>query len=321
MKLRIAIAVLLTLIFALLTIPTFFIRSIVKTYLNPAFYEGPVIEESHEYLIEFLNEQVAEDENVAIYFNEADIDELTRKTITSDDLRVVVQDFIAQMNNISDGRKSNVIAVSLMPLKENIPDMASSIASNIIEQTPDCEEEIDDLEAFISNGLPNCIPVEIEKSAIENPLALEIEKNLYDMIPGEFSLDLNSAEAGDAAAFTQLLFILKYAQMILPLFMLILLLLMSLIIYKPYTRIMKFIGGSFLLGGVFALAAGQLFSQIPDIYKDSINGLNSFYSFLIDFIVGKINIYSVYFIGVGALVILVAFYLSQYYEKHPYMND
>lgn len=321
MKLRIAIAVLLTLIFALVTIPTFFIRSIVKTYLNPNFYEGPVIEESHEYLIKFLNKEIAEDDQVSAYFSEEDIDQLTNKYITSNALRTVIQDFIAQMNNISDGRKANIIAVSLMPLKENVPNMASDIATHIVAQTPDCEEEIEDPEEFISSGLPECIPLELEKSSIENPLALEIEKDLYDMIPGEFSLDLNSIEDDETSSFTQLLFIFKYAQMILPLFMLIILLLVTLIVYKPYTRIMKFIGSSFALGGIFSLIAAQLFSQIPDIYKETINGLNSFYSFLIDFIVERINIYSVYFIGIGALVILIAFYLSHYYEKHPHLND
>ena len=142
-----------------------------------------------------------------------------------------------------------------------------------------------------------------------------LEKNMSDMIPGEFSLDLNAAGEGDTASFTQLLFIFKYAQMMLPLFMLILLLLMTLIIYKPYTRTVKFIGTSFALGGVLSLVAGQLFAQIPDAFKESINGMNSFYSYLIDFVVACINTYSLYFIGIGALVILIGFYLSHYYDS------
>jgi len=321
MKLRFAIAVLLALIFALVTIPTFFIRSIVKTYLDPGFYSGPVIEESHEYLIEHLNKQNSEDQALTTYFNEAELDEFTRKYVTRDALQSVVQDFITQMNNITDGRKSNVIAVSLMPLKERIPEMSSEMSKQIIDSTPDCEERIEDLEAFIDDELPDCIPLEIDRTSLENPLALEIEKSLNEKIPGEYSLNLNTVDNEDAAAFTQLLFIFKYAQMILPLFMLILLLLMALIIYKPYTKVMKFIGSSFLVGGIFALIAGQLFSQIPEIFKESINGLNSFYSFLIGFIVEKINVYSIYFIGIGALVVLIALYLSHYYEKHPHINN
>lgn len=321
MKLRIAIAVLLALIFSLITIPTFFIRSVVKTYLNPAFYEGEVIEESHEYLIEFLNDQIADDENISSYLNEEDINKLTTDYVTSESLRTVVQDFIAQLNNISDGRNSNRIAVSLMPLKEKIPNMATDIAVYILDHTPDCEYEIEDIDVFLNDPLPNCIPTEIERSVIENPLSLEIEKNLYDIIPGEFSLDLNSSGNSENTSFTQLLFIFKYAQMILPLFMLILLLLIALIIYKPYTRIMKFIGGSFIFGGVFSLIAGQLLAQVPSLYREYINGLSEFYSFIVNFIVERINIYSVYFIGIGGLVVLIAFYLSHYYEKHPHIND
>lgn len=315
MKIRIAIAVLLALIFGLVTIPTFFIRSIVKTYFNPAFYEGSVIEESHEYLVDFLDEQISQDEAVGEYFDKSEVDILVREYITSADLRTVIQEFISQMNNISDGRKSNIITVSLEPLKDGMPGMANDVATHIVDKTPVCEDEIEDLAEFLKDGLPNCVPQEIEKSSLINPLALEIEKNMSDMIPGEFSLDLNQAGEGDTASFTQLLFIFKYAQMILPLFMLILLLLMTLVIYKPYTRTMKFIGSSFALGGILSLIAAQLFSQIPDIFKESINGLNSFYSYLIDFVVARINTYSLYFIGIGALVILIGFYLSRYHDS------
>lgn len=315
MKFRIAIAVLLALIFGLVAIPTFFIRGIVSTYFNPAFYEGSVVEESHEYLVDFLDDQISEDENVKDYFNRAQVDALVREYITSADLRTVVQDFISQMNNIFDGRKSNLIVVSLEPLRDGIPGMGNDIATHIVDGTPVCDEEIEDLTEFLKNGLPECVPQEIEKSSLINPLALEIEKNMLDMIPGEFSLDLNTAGEGDTASFTQLLFIFKYAQMILPLFMLILLLLMTLVVYKPYTRTMKFIGSSFALGGILSLIAGQLFSRIPDIFKESINGLNSFYSYLIDFIVARINTYSLYFIGIGILVILIGFYLSHYHDS------
>ncbi len=315
MKFRIAIAVLLVLIFGLVTIPTFFIRSIVKTYLNPAFYEGPVVEESYEYLVDFLDEEISQDEAVSEYFDSSEVDVLVREYITSVDLRTVIQEFISQMNNISDGRKSNIITVSLDPLKDGMPGMANDVATHIVDKIPACEDEIEDLAEFLKDGLPDCIPQEIEKSSLINPLALEIEKNMSDMIPGEFSLDLNTAGEGDTASFTQLLFIFKYAQMMLPLFMLILLLLMTLIIYKPYIRTVKFIGTSFALGGVLSLVAGQLFAQIPDVFKESINGLNSFYSYLIDFVVACINTYSLYFIGIGALVILIGFYLSHYYDS------
>jgi len=337
MKLRLTIAVLLVLIFALITIPTFFIRSFVKTYFNPTFYEGPVVEESYEYFLSFFQKQVKNDEFVSEHFSDEDIEKLTREFFAVDALHEIVKDFVTQMNNLSEDRQTGKINVSLMPLKQRIPDMAADVANVIIEKIPYCEteeEEEEVIEAALEfNGdLPSCIPEEIGKTSLENPLAREIEKGLNDDIPGEFKLDFENGEVSEGASeFKQLLFIFSYAQMILPLFMLIIILLMSLVIYKPYTRIMKFIGASFVLGGVFGLVAGQLFKRIPaavitpqtfpELLAADLNEIISFYSFLIQFIIEKINTYSVYFIGIGALVVLVAAYLSHYYEKHPHVNN
>ncbi|MFC1647815.1 hypothetical protein ACFL10_02360 [Patescibacteria group bacterium] len=334
MKLRLTIAVLLVLIFGLVTIPTFFIRSVVKTYLNPGFYEGPVVEESYEYLLSFLQKQVENDEFVAEYFDASDVEQFTREYFAIDSLKEITQDFVSQMNNLTEGRSSNEIDISLLPLKQRIPDMAADLSVLIIEKIPYCEDQIDEetIEEFaFDNELPPCIPRGLDKDSLENPLAREIEKNLNDTIPGEFKLNLENGNSKEGAEFKQLLFIFKYAQMILPLFMLIMLLLQALIIYKPYTRVMKFIGASFVLGGVLALVSGQLLAQVPgsainaqnfpDLLATDISEMVSFYSFLIQFIVDRISVYSVYFIGIGVLVILVGAYLSHFYEKHPHVND
>jgi hypothetical protein len=327
MKIRIAVAVLLVLIFALITVPTFFVRSFVKTYFNPSFYDGPVLEESHEYFISFFKKQVKKDEFVAKNFSEEDIETLARRYFGFDAFQEIIKDFVSQMNNLSENRQKGELNVSLMPLKQNIPQMASDISVMIIDKIPICESDSEVIEtAFEFNGdIPSCIPDEIGKSQVEKPLAREIEKNLNDSIPGEFKLDFEKdITTEETSDFKQLMFIFGYTQMIMPLFMLIVILLMALIIYKPYTRIMKFIGASFVLGGAFALIAGQLFLRVPEsvittanfpeIAAADLNEMSTFYSFLIQFIVDRINIYSIYFFGIGSLIILIGMYLSHFYK-------
>ena len=96
-------------------------------------------------------------------------------------------------------------------------------------------------------------------------------------------------------------------------------------ISKNVLRVIAFI--SFLLGGILSLAASQLFKQVPastitqqnfpEFLASEISELASFYTFLIQFVVEKITAYSVYFIGIGALLILIGFYLTHFYEKQP----
>lgn len=309
MKIRIAIAVLLVLIFGLITVPAFFVRSFVKTYLNPVFYEGPVVEESYEYFLSFFLQEVKNDEFVSNNFSDEEIETLTRTYFGIEPFREIISDFVTQMNNLSEDRQKGEIDVSLMPLKQNIPDMAADISALIVDEIPLCEsEEEASAEVYEFDGsLPSCIPAEIGKAQVEKPLAREIEKNLSDSIPGNYSQNTSD--------FKQLLNIFNYTQMILPLFMLIIIFLTALIIYKPYTRVIKFIGASFVLGGVFALIASQLLLRVPELVAAGFNEMISFYSYLIQFIVDRMNIYSVYFIGIGALIVLIGMYLSHFYKS------
>jgi len=105
MKLRKAIAALLVFIFALVALPTLFLRSIASTYLNPDFYEGKVIDQTYEYTVDFISDEVSKEKDVKNYFAKEDIDEMIRKYLPASFMQDLVKDFTAQLNGINEGMR------------------------------------------------------------------------------------------------------------------------------------------------------------------------------------------------------------------------
>lgn len=325
MILRKTIAFVLIILFALLVIPTIFIRSLAKTYVNPDFYEAEVITESYDYMVSFLSNQIEKDTKISKYFEAQDIEEIIKTHFTIDAVQEVVQDFVSQLKGVSDKRKDDAITVSLIPLKANIENLADDVSVKMMNTIPTCatEEEIELLSQETQEGeLPSCIPTESIRSELTVKLKREIERGMNEIIPGEFSIDLTTNGEGGETQLKQIVFVLNYAQMILPLFLLVLLLLIMLVIYKPHTLIMKYIGGALSLGGIFGLVSIQLIAQIPTatisseaipgLLENELLGLREFYSFLLGFVTKQMTLYSLYFLGTGLVIFFVALYIRQF---------
>jgi len=305
---RKTIASLFILVFALLTVPTLFLRSITTTYLDPKFYEGPVLDEAYSYSVKFASDEISKNPEVTKYFSRDDIKKLIEENFTKDNVREVAKDFIAQLKAISDKRKTDAIKISLLPVKENIAKMSDMIAEKILADVATCTDESAALVATAE--VPACIPQSIDRNQIKSEIKNRIEKGLTDLIPGEFIID--TAQTDQMKLF-EVLNVVHYAEMILPLFMLIVLLLIMLIIYKPYTRVMGFSGAALLVGGIFGLGTVQLIKYLPGIINSSSNNVEilNLSTLIIGVFTQKMTVYSLWFLGIGIIIILLAIFLRK----------
>jgi len=330
MKLRKAIAVLFVLIFALIALPALFLKTISVTYLNPDFYDGKIIDKSYEYIVGFISDGVSSEEDVKVYFSKEDIAGMVKKYIPVSLMHDLAVDFTAQLKSINDGRKQDSIVVSLMPIKNNMGSISQDISVKIIGSIPACEpvaeEEVAAEEEVVVeyvDGKPVCIPEGFDTNEILQNVKYEIEKELNNIIPGEFTLELGKTDS-QQATFRQMVSFVSYLQIILPLFMLVFLLLIALFIYSPYSLVSKFTGAALFIAGVFGLIVSQLLGHIPSLIvtKENFSGLlaeelsslNEIYSFFIGFIVEKMSIYSLYLLGIGIVIILFGLYLHHFHE-------
>ncbi len=324
MKIRKFFAGILVLMFAIITLPTLFVQSLTSTYLNVDFYEGPVIDKSYDYLALFLNNEISKDEEVTNYLAASDVKEIIEKYFPKQAFSEIAQDFVSQLKSLNDDRRAEDITVSLLPLKEHIDDLAADVAYRVVDSIPACADfDEEDLAAFTKEeGLPSCIPPQIERTELEGPLRREIKRAMQETIPDKFSpvVENNGGNVGEKIGLHQMISVFQYIHLILPLFLLILLLLIMLIIYKPYTSIMKFVGSALALGGIFGLILAQLMSQIPAYiskyaYDEAeIDKLRELYSFLFAFVTDKMTVYSIFFAGCGALIFFLGIYLKHHHS-------
>jgi hypothetical protein len=310
---------------ALITIPTVFVRSITSTYLNPDFYDGEVVDESYEYGVPFLSKTIYEDPRIADYYTVPEVDTLVRKYFSIDHARDLAKDFATQLKSVIDGRKDDMIVVSLEDSRAQVKPLANEVSNDLVSGIEMCEEE-DDLKLYevSTDELPRCIPVEDGREKVKEIFKKDLERDMNNVISTKFEFDL-TAEGQEDMHLKQFVQVFKSAQTILPLFLIIGLLFIILVIYKPKSLIAKFVALALFLGGVLSLITSQFISRIPEVMvtADSLPGyqineledFKSFYNFLLEFVVEKMMLYSFYFIGVGIVIFVLGLYFAMSEKK------
>jgi len=327
--LRKSIAAFFVFIFALFTIPTFLIRGITGTYVNPQFYQTKVVDRSYELLVNYISRQSVANSDIALYLNSDEIREILMKSFTVDQVREVTINVVDQLNALTDRRRDNKIVINLEPLKENIPIFADELSKVIATNIPDCPSiedlDIEDIDK-LSTGVPECVTPFTLREDLAPRIKRELDKYLNNEIPGEFTIDFAAAGDENVVQIWQIILTLDYIQFMLPLSLLIILLFIALLVYKPITSVMKYLGSALMLGGISAAIVAQLISQFPNMLINSENfpellsselaDMFELYNFILGFLVAKMTQFSIYFVGVGVLVILTSLYLSHHRSGH-----
>lgn len=326
MKIRKTIAAVLVLVFALVALPTLLLRSVASTYLEPTFYEGEVVEQTYEYVIEYIGREVIAEDEINNYYTQNEVEQLLRESIPVSIMEGFADDFAVQLQSIYDGRKDDTIVISLKPVKDSIDRISEDVAQKVISDIPSCEVdegEDEDRAVEYTDNKPVCIPQGFDTDPILQTIKHDVARQLNDRIPGEFKLELSTQES-DQASIKQIISFTGYLQIILPLFLLVMVLLIALFVYEPYSLVGLFTGGALLLAGIFGLIATQLMrrlpfvaitpSQYPELTEQQLSYLREIYGFFTWFILEKMNTYSLYFLGIGLIIVLFGLYLRHFHE-------
>ena len=326
MKIRKTIAAVLVLIFALVALPTLLLRSIVSTYLEPTFYEGEFVDQTYEYVIEYVGQEVMTEDEISAYYTQNEVEQLLRTTFPVSVMQDFADDFVGQLKSIYDGRKDDTIVISLKPVKDSTDLIAENVAQKVVSDIPSCEFDEEGEEwggvKYVDNK-PSCIPQGFNTEPILQTIRHDVARQLNDRIPGEFKLELSMQES-DKANIKQFVSFISYLQIILPLFLLVIVLLVALFVYGPYSLVSLFTGGAFLLAGIFGLIATQLMrrlpfiavtpSRYPELTEQQLSYMREIYGFFTKFILEKMNTYSLYFLGIGIVIVLFGLYLRHFHE-------
>jgi len=332
MLIRKIFASVLVVAIALITIPTVFVRAVTSTYLNPDFYDGEVVDEAYEYSVPFLSEAIYKDQKIGDYYTLEEVNVMVRKYFVIDYARALAKDFATQLKSVIDGRKEDAIIVSLEDFRAQINPLADEVAADLVSDIEMCAED-DDLKLYEvpSNELPRCIPVEDGRAKVQDIFKKDLERDMNNVISTEFVFDLTTDGHEDDIHLQQFVQVLKYAQSILPLFLIVGLLFIILVIYKPKSLVIKFVSFAIFLGGVFSLIASQFISRIPEItltaknmpgYQvNELEQFKDFYKFLLNFVIERMMLYSIYFVAVGVVLFVLGLYFAMSEKRQKGLVD
>ena len=167
------------------------------------------------------------------------------------------------------------------------------------------------------NGLPTCVPSDVEYNVIAAPFSEEFEKAIYAAVPEQVQLDLNATIGDEGFVLSNSLKMLDTVKITFYLILLSLLVLIALVIWKPFVSVLTHEGLAFFFSGVLGLISSYALYLVPPVIAENINGelLKDDIRKLIEEI---INLFSLevqkgayIFLALGAILILVRYFMKK----------
>lgn len=227
----------LVFIFIVLALPVATLFGFYKTFLDEDFYKGELLDGVYEMWIDTIPSDVEWEEQ----FGTLDRDQfivMLREVYSSEDLVSVVEEIEEQISDAKFNEK-NVLYLDIPFdwMREKAPVLAESIAEIVISDLEPCES----IEEFDVNQ-HNCIPEGVLASTVKDGIKIDLERQILIDIPEVYEFEVKLVEmesqVGEDVSdyFSRALnngFTISIVVLI------IVLLLIALMIFRPFSRVMK----------------------------------------------------------------------------------
>ncbi len=256
-------------IFLAFAIPSALLIHLNYFYLNPDFYISKVDILIQPLITEQITEALYKEQpDLKNYLSKSDIQKsLSDKLITTQYLKDSLNSLFLQIREYQTG---DIINLSLIGIKENIPEFSEDISQKAVEKMEYCTlEELRDLEETQSE-LPECLPPGSSKSEIQNEISSSLNSDMLAYIPAK--IELPAEETAQFALLVQkLLKNSKAIYYIISSILILLLIIIALIIFQPARLVLKWLGSTILISAVdFLILATALKYVINLIIEKSV---------------------------------------------------
>ncbi len=311
----------LVFLFILVSLPAFLTYSLSKTFLNPSFYSDSVIGVFYDFALNVTTKNLyQQDPTLRRHFQEEELLKEIQAAFPVGQFHKIMADFGQQLEELKN-HPEKTVTFNFKLLRTSLVAVAQHMSSKLFSSLPDCHP--DELPQFNEEGLATCIPKGVDSNLVAGPVAKQFEKAIYDTIPDQVDLSFSKADNNlSMASFLQWIDIIKTA-----LFgtLLALIILIVFVIYKPFSAILRFEGKAFLGSGLegfllslvlveFPKSVFSIFSAKSDALIQTLGGketLLKFFEYLFSFFIVEIQRISLVFLGLGAFLLFIYFYLKR----------
>jgi len=228
-------------IFNFVFVATFFLFVFLNTILLPSFYENGFSEGVRDMVVTSLVEEFADNGMINDSSKDVVVDALhdsLKPEYFSEVLVPVVEQIIAPVRGNKDYRE---IVIDLSPLKDNAALVAEAFSDSVYEALPKCGDE--------NVSARNCLPETVSKADYKKEFAGEFGDDLFrGDLTYTFEMPLQRDPVFEDVVLSRS-FVWKIVG-ILGGISLFLLGLIALIIFKPWHKVLRWVGGVLLTGTV-----------------------------------------------------------------------
>ncbi len=241
----------LVFIFIVLALPVVTLLGFYKTFLDENFYKGELLDGVYEMWIDSIPTDVEWEEQFGT-LNRDQFVEMLREVYSAEDLVVVVEDIESQISE-AKFNEDNILYLNIPFgwMREKAPLLAESIAEMVVSDLEPCES----IDEFDINQ-HNCIPEGVLVSTVKDGVKIDLEEQILKDVPEiyEFEIELVSMEAqtGEDVSeyFTRAL---NNGIVISVVALVVVLLLIALVVFRPFTRVMKWEFRAIFLASIIPL--------------------------------------------------------------------
>jgi hypothetical protein len=314
---RKSVAGLLVSFFVCISIASFTIFAFNNTFLKKTFYVDSIKDSGYEYLVNTSAAMIYRGNSlISRFFTETDLRREIGKVFTPELFASMLENMASQIGDLKNNA-SKTITVPLKLYRDSLLTLAHNLAFEVFQSIPKCSDG--SLPEVGLNSLPTCIPEIFDYNIVVGPVNKLMERAIYgSSIPEEVKFDLNKFRNGNsslsAATVIDNIGLIKFW-----LYGALLLLLVSvaLVIYRPFSLVIFYEGMAFLAAGV----CGYIFSfglqEMPKLVLANFNigeqnpdAVNLFNTVLTLFS-HEIQKIALIYVGLGAVLIIVRLFMQK----------
>ncbi len=319
MSFRRAFAGVFILIFVVIALPTFLYFGVSNSILRPSFYEGPIAGTVYDFLLKVSTQRLIKaDEVITEHFTESDIRTEIMSVYPLEMFKKNMAGFASQLEAVKSGA-SRSISFSLNDFRQSLLTFANNLAYKLFQSLPICQGgQIPEQD---TRGLPTCVPPGVEYNNIAAPFSQRFEAAVYMAVPEPAPVDLNAVQGPYGVTLGKIFDGLSVAKYYLYGSLMFMLILIALLVYGPFSLIVKYEGIAFIYSGVAGYLMGWGMSYLPgylladanlgDMKPDVLQMSN----YAMSFVVAESQKIALIFLALGAVLVLIRVFLTYKYNN------
>ncbi|HRY91520.1 MAG TPA: hypothetical protein P5229_04245 [Candidatus Gracilibacteria bacterium] len=312
---RRSLAAFLVLVFVLFSVVTFTFFAFNNTFLKAAFYTDNLSESGYEFVIDQSAKMIyRSDEFISKNFTESDLKREISNVFSKDIFKKMLGDLGKEVEKVKQS-PGEPLVISLKIFRESLLTLANNLAFNIFQNIKECKEG--ESPAQDLNGLPTCILSNTDYQIISKPFTEQFEKSIYSTIPEQMQFDLNSAKSGTNITPGDIIRSVGMLKNWLYGLLLVILGVIALLVYRPFSLIMLYEGIAFFAAGLIGYILSFGLEGLPKLVltqlelKEQNADALIFMNTIVGFFSTEAQKLALIFIGFGALLIIVQLFLKK----------